>query len=312
MVIDIFDYAAVKAQDYQEKLQSLNESIEAGDAGQKGSTLHIMGLYNLLTNVIGDIWDGFSINLTIEDVEIQTDKTKRPKDAPEKIFLEKAGIGFMMKGFNNDSVTLRIQGHHKGLKSIPPSPRYNGMTPDRLDFDVSINRLPYRKLVELGQQTLKKAGSSSNAMSKLAGIQALALAPQILSDAGTNLIIKESVVGNDDYHIKIEGQANTDIEAFLGGTADLRAEIFGIDKILEHLSNNLRNPELTEEEKATIEKNIQSLEMLKRMGLQTQNEQGKFIMGYDFEMTKEGKMLLNGRNLSEETPAVEDTEPQSK
>lgn len=56
---------------------------------KKGSTLHIMGLYNLLTNVIGDIWDGFSINLTIEDVEIQTDKTKRPKDAPEKYFWKK-------------------------------------------------------------------------------------------------------------------------------------------------------------------------------------------------------------------------------
>lgn len=310
--VDIFDYAAVKAQDYQEKLQSLNESIEAGDAGRKGSTLHIIGMYNLLTNVIGDIWDGFSIEITIEDVEIQADKAKRREDAPEKIFLEKAGIGFMMKGFNNDSVTLRMHGHHDGLKVVPPSPRYNGMTPDRLNFDISINRLPYRKLVELGQQTLKKTADSASAMSKLAGIQALALAPQILSDAGTNLIVGESIVGNDDYHIKIEGQASTDIKAFLGGTAELRAEIFGIDKILEHLSNNLNNPELTEEEQATIEKNIQSLEMLKRMGLQKQNEQGKFIMSYDLKLTKEGTMLLNGNYIYEDNPVAADTKPQSK
>lgn len=301
MAIDIFDYAAVKAQDYQEKLQSLSESIESGDVADKQSPFHVMGLYNLMTNVIGDIWDGFAITVSIEDIEVTAARPSGENGPAERLELSEIAAGFSMKGFHQDSVSLRAQLDYNGLSVTPPSERYRGTVPDHMKFDVSMNRLPYRKLVDLGQQTLKKAAGDNKTMSKLAGIQALALAPQILSDAGTNLTIRDSRIGNEDYRVTLDGKATTDIQAMLGGTADIRAEISGIDKLLENFSRNLENPDLSDEQKEIIEKNMQSIEMLKRMGLQSRNEAGKFVMEYDFELTKDGRMLLNGRNLAEQT-----------
>jgi hypothetical protein len=287
---DIDDYDFKTAYEYKDQLNALAESYTTTSEPSM-SPEHITSIYDLITNAIGNVGDGFSLHLTINGMEF-----KSAEDKEGMFSIKKAGFGTFMNGFKENDLSIGTRIHYDGLSITPPPALYKNIFPSDVNLDFSINHLPYLELVELGKNTLKST-LNSNSLSRISALQALILAPQLMTEAGTNLQITKSFLSSDGYKIDIGGVAIANLQAVKGGTAKARMDILGADTLLSYFSENINNPELEEDEREKIEKNMMSLEMLKTMGVQTKNEEGKFVLRYDLELDEKGNLLLNGRDL---------------
>lgn len=288
----IDDYDINAAMDYQDQLGSLAESYESDDKIST-SPEHVAGLYDLVTNAVGNVWNAFSADLSFDDLDMTL---YDENDVKEQTKLTKAGIGFEIAGFRDNALKIGMRFHYDGLKVDPESPETKDTIPEQAHFDLSINNLPYQELVDLGKDTAKTLATSPQ-MAQMTGLAALMMAPQILTSAGTNIKITDSFFKNTHYNMLFDGMLTANINAVLGATAQARAEIAGLDALLNIISRNMENSSLAEDIRSDLAQKRSYLEMLKSLGAAGHGQNGDEVLRYDFTLTEDGKMQLNGQDM---------------
>lgn len=290
----VYDYSPDAVRDYQDKINAMADAISAAPEGTI-SAEQTKGLYNLVFDFISSVWDGFDSTVTVSDLELS--RPAIPGSPAGKILLQKAGFGFNAKGFRSDSVALRLTTQYDGLKVTPAPAGFEEATPSRLNMDLSIDKLPYKELVALGRQTLQTASAMPDG-NKAAGMQAAELIPQLLTQAGTYLKIRKSFFGNNTYNVLMDGQMNANLKAVMGADGKARLEMAGLDQLVASLKSRLKDPALTPEQKQSLQGTLVTLTVLQLSGQQGKNAAGQAIRSYDLELTNEGKIMVNGADLS--------------
>lgn len=294
MDMDIMEYDLEEAISFRENISALAESYGSGDVPSLSGS-HILGMYDLFLGSIGTIWDGFTMTFNVEGLE--TTKSATVNTEEEKFNLGKAGFGFGLTGFHSDSVTLNFSSEYSGL-SLPSSLQdFNEATPTDLNIDISINALPFRALLDLGRDSLKMVFEAP-ALANMAGIQAVMRAPQILTEAGTNLVLKDVFLGGDNYHILMNGMITANLNAVMGAEGKVRMEVLGLDKLLSLLNEQLQNPDNNSISRENAKKTRAALTILSLIGQQDKNDKGQDIRIYNFELTEQGESLINGTDIT--------------
>ena len=289
----IKDYSITEALAYQDKLQSLLESLSTDSPSVSGP--HAQGVYNTFFDFMTKVWDGFGSGITISGIEITSPgSTDKPAST---VKIEHLGFGLEGNGFRKNSVTMRQTFSLSGLTITPPPTGMKKAAPDNINIDLTLTNLPFRELVDLGQKTLEQstAAPEGNGMAAMNG---LATMQQLLTNAGTTLAVKDTGAGNaTDYNVLLNGAATANIKALMGATSKARLEVFGIDKLIAYAQQAAVDPALTPEAKAKAQSFLQTFTMLQMIGQQGQNTKGQAIRSYDVELTAEGKTMLNGADL---------------
>lgn len=203
-----------------------------------------------------------------------------------------AAITFGMNGLLNDSVALGLNVKYNGLEVSPIAEEDKDIAPSKLNMDIQIKNIPFKQLVEMGQNTMAAAGDNPQQAMQLAGLTLMMKLPAILSQAGTSIELNNNNVGNAIYNVDLNGSIIADIAAANSATAKATMVFQGLDALLTKTKAVSLNPANPNSER--MKKLTQRLEFLKAIP-GAQNGSEAYI--YDFVLDAQGQMLLNGQDV---------------
>lgn len=290
IVADIFihDYSPAALLNYQNRMKAITDSAQSGGA----NNAHIQNLYDLVFNSIGTLWDGFDSSITVNDLNLV-----RSGSPVGTVALKQAGFSLSVAGFRNNSVSVTVKTNYDGLSITPPPSGFDETTPAKMNMDITISKIPFKELVDLGRTTLQ-AGEQSPEQAKLAGMRAFALAPQLLTTAGTTITINPSSFGNLAYNVQMNGSIIANLQAIMGAHGKGRVEINGIDKIIGLMNEKLKDKSLDDTSRKAIRDSLVTMTILQTVGQKDNAAKGADKRIYDMELTEAGKLTLNGTDLS--------------
>ena len=200
-------------------------------------------------------------------------------------------MGF--SGFRQDKVSIQLGLHYDGLAIEPPPPAFSAATPDKFNVAVSVDNIPYKTLVDLGRKGLTPDPSNPQATAAL-----MAGVPQVMQAAGVTINLHDLSSGNTIYSGVATGALNCDAKATKIFTGKARAEIAGLDRLTAALGAQLKDPQVPDANKQGIQQIAGVVAMMQVFGQQGANKAGQPVRSYDFELTQQGQILLNGADIN--------------
>lgn len=289
MNMEGYDPRAVKS--FRDKMGAVANASN----GQQMSAQHAVGIYNMVTDYLGKSSDGFSAQISVENLNVDTPaKMGNPET---NVRIGKIGYGFDMKGFrqNDVSMTLRISFNGLDITPLPADAQAAaGLIPSALNLDISVNNLPFKELVDLGSKTLSQTAKNPQ-MAQMGGMQALMTLPQLFSQAGTNITFTNNHLTAPDYKAKVDGKFTADMSATQGAVGEAKMTLTGLDKIITDLQKEAQN-QANPMQAQSAQQTLQGLSMLKMFGQMDQSQAD--TRSYHFQMTKDGQMLMNGTDIN--------------
>lgn len=169
---------------------------------------------------------------------------------------------------------------------------YRDVIPSHIALDVTLKNTPYEKLAKLGGDTL----TSSDAGGQVAGLAFINFLPQILSQAGTQAVIRPSKFGNGEYETSFSGtvSASGNPQSH-GAVGNIRAEISGLNGMIAGFQQ--KAVATTPEAQKKYTSLVAQMTLLAAMGQAGKNAAGKDIKIYDFTLGENGQVLLNGTDF---------------
>ncbi|WP_435641316.1 hypothetical protein [Micavibrio aeruginosavorus] len=290
---EITDFSPAMAKDFEDKISAMSESMAT--TGAVPSAGHVQGMYDLVLTYIGNICDSMSTQFSVHDFQVNA--PAKGEEPAQKFGLKTISAAFGMKGFRSNDVSLNMALDYNGFTAEPKLDQAETI-PTESRVDITIKKVPYNELTELGRSTLKSS-MTGGAGAELAGLQALMLIPQLLTNAGTSVNIKDTTFGNDLYGLKMNGDVIANMQSVLSATGKARIEVAGMDKLIAEVkkqSETATDPAV----KKQAGEVLAGLTMLQMVGQQQPgtDAKGRAVRTYDIELTKEGQMLMNGTDMT--------------
>jgi hypothetical protein len=169
------------------------------------------------------------------------------------------------------------------------------VVPQDLKFKVRAEKIPVKTLSDLGTNTMTAIAENPEMM-QMAGFGMAMKLPAILSQAGTRIVIEDNYMKNALYHAALKGQITADINAVGSAVGKINGVFEGLDALYALASQNAENTAL--KDAAEFKDLMRNLDMLKSYGTPGTGPNGKPAYVYEFELTPQGKFLLNGQEMS--------------
>ncbi|MBI2234067.1 MAG: hypothetical protein HYU57_03555 [Micavibrio aeruginosavorus] len=286
----LHEYSPENARAYEEKLVALQSS-----AGETPGPEHVESLYNTLFDAFSSLWDGFDSTMTVSDIALS--RPAIPGSPAGSLTIAKAGMGMNARGFRSDSVSASMKIFYDGFKIAPVPAGFGAATPDHLNIDVSLSKLPFREIVEMRRAEMKAVPAGAEpTTAQTAALMTKAL--QLMTRAGTSFTVKDSALGNTTYNALLNGQALADLEAAMKAVGSMRLEVSGLDRLIALSGEKLKDKTLDDASRKTLQDSVVLLTVLQTLGQMGKNGKGEAVRVYDFALAKDGKMTLNGTDLA--------------
>lgn len=252
---------------------------------------HALGMYNLITNFISNSSDGFTSNAQLKDVSYSyEDSTTKEK---KNMSIGAIAFGLSAMGFMQDSVDTNIRFSYDGLSISPQSTEDADSVPTKANFDIALNKLPFKALIDLGRGSIQASDSKNAQSAHLANQEALLKLPQLLTQAGTNLTINNTEISSPAYRGFVNGVVNANVQAVKSFTADIKGEIKGLDGLLQKLAQLAQNPNNPAAPK--IQQTMGTLTVLQMIGQQKPDD--PTTRTYHLQVDDKGSVKMNGADL---------------
>ncbi len=290
LTMKVKDLSAAKQQQMREKIGAFAENTNPKDL-ETLSPAGQLALYNMAVDMMRSAGSGFTLQAALKNFNVSMPAFGT--QPARNMSIKDGMLGFDLTGLDTGKVTLGILTRTDDLVTSPAG--NPGLVPSDINLDMKINNLPFEELVKIGQDSLKAAGKGG-AAKQFAGIQAMISLPQVLSAAGANVVIANSTFANDTVDAKVDGRMTADMNSTAGAVGKMKAEVSGLDTVIASLQKQMNDtPDAAK--KARLQKTIQNLTVFNLAG-QAEKRGGKTVKLYDFELTPQGQMLLNGSDLS--------------
>ncbi len=160
----------------------------------------------------------------------------------------------------------------------------DAVIPKKIEIDTIFTRLPIRDLI-----FAKSESESEDAIaSPTKEFDNILIA---LMKVGTEVIINKINFDTRDIGFVTNGNVKITPNAALNVLANLTLKVRNLDDVIAKYSNS---PDMPEQ----IKQMVAFVTMLQMLGSQEVNDNGENIRVYKIELTQEGKMMLNGADLS--------------
>lgn len=282
------DYSYEKMHEYQQKLTALSATTNA-------AAVNSDQLADVLLDMIGSIWGGFGSQIVLDDVDLS--RPAIPGSPAGRLATKQIRIGFDAKGFATDNVTMTMKTQYEGLALTPAPAGFNETIPARLNLDLTVEKLPYKKLINVTRQAVETASTSADPQ-KNAGLLASKLIPQMLTQAGTTLKINKSFLGNNTYNVDLDGQLLANMATMMGAVGKAKLDVTGIEDLIALTKAQMKRNDLPPEAAKKLQGTLVTLTVLQLSGQQGKDAAGKPMRSYNLELTPEGKVMVNGADLT--------------
>ncbi|MFP4313541.1 MAG: hypothetical protein ACLFR0_04345 [Alphaproteobacteria bacterium] len=292
--MEMFDYNPAGFTEYQQRIEQLILQSENPDTQTPPD---IAGIFDAFIEMIGN---GFTSEYQIKNLVVRGSKEQ---ENFETVNIESAGFGMDFTGFLNNDVTIELRMGYDGFEISPTPEDMPDLAPETLNFDLSLQNIPFREIADMGKNTAEMAMTNPQ-MAQMAGMSVLFKLPALLSQAGTSLVIDNNHFGNEIYHATIDGKIITDLQAANSATADITARLRGLDAVIQSLNAQMSENQGQGENQSFIQQLLMGLMMAKGFATVENDEDGKPVHVYKFIMNPQGQMLLNDQDMSALTGGI--------
>ena len=245
--------------------------------------------------------NGFSTALEIADVKFRfVDNKPRTneagvQEAPKNVSFDVAqfGYGLSLKDIKQDKGSSAVKITLDGLKTSGVPDDVAGFIPTSSNIDIKIDSLPMKKLSESFMSVIRSAMNVSTVMDSaerqaaqdkagMEAMSALATLPMLLTEAGTKLTVNDTRVDSPNLLTSLDGY-------FTMTQGKMTLAFKGMDELITKLQS-MNTPQSAEM--------AQKLTLMQMSGQNQPGPDGKSNRVYVFEMTPDGKFLLNGADMS--------------
>lgn len=281
-------YNPAAVREYRSFLEKyLQEANAQQQLNQPATPAKAKELFDHILQVAMNASDSFNSTYALSDLEIN--HPDPATQATEQIKIGKVFFGIDFSNLRTDKVGIAIKGGYNGFSMTPMPKDLEGIAPSAVNIDLALQNVPVRQIAEVASNTAQGAMQQPE-MAAFAGIALLGKIPAILSQAGSQMEIKNNYVSNDDYKFEVTGTAHADVAAVTNVTADVKSSFSGLDKLIERVRVNatdIQNPKA-----ADAQSLLRTLETLKANGKPSPGIPPVYT--YDLQVTPQGQIMLNG------------------
>lgn len=303
LVATITRYKLISVDEYKTKFISFGEKMKAMETaslqGTPPSPTQIEELVNALLSV-NDL-EGMSVKYGLENFEVAaTPAADAPADELKNLKLAAASIGFGIEGIKSDTSSLNLNFGYSGITVDPVPAGYEGVIPDAVNIDLTAGKIPLQSLWAAGMN-VGKAVVANPDTGPMAAMGLMMQVPMMLTQAGTEIAVKDNYVNGKDYKATLNGQVTADPAAVMQFIANLNGRFDGLDELLAKIKTTAADPNFPN----AYEFNdvASQLEMLKQYGAAAAGPDGKPGYNYDIKVTADGKVTVNGQDMPMGGPA---------
>ncbi|MCB1592531.1 MAG: hypothetical protein KDI90_08790 [Alphaproteobacteria bacterium] len=291
---NISKYRLIPMSEYKAKIMTFGEKLasfeKAAETGQPPSATEIEEMINAAL-ALND-YEGINFAYSLENLEFAAnppqDDFKQGEDI-KNLKIASGIFGMGLEGLKSETASLNVNFSYSGV-SVEPTPQgYEGIIPDSAKFDVTAGKIPLQSIWTAGMNAGKAALANPDT-GPMAAMGLMMQVPMMLTQAGTEISVKDNFVNAKDYKATLNGNVKADVSAIMQFVADFKGRFEGLDGLLAKAQANANNPDMPN---AYEFQDIASqLSMLKEYGAASGN-------GYDFDIkvTPDGKATVNGKEI---------------
>lgn len=278
-----------KAKDMRQKIEQLFQS------GQEPTEADIKALVETAMEAGRDSINGMTSAFSAKGLLA---KGQKPDNTPFQFELATFGLDSNMTDMMAEKGSITFGMNFDGLRALPGIPPYDEFIPGSMNLGVHITQLPVKALADVLFGAITKSldmASASQGANPNAEMQAaFASLPQILGQAGANLAIDNTFVKSTALETTLAGNITANATAAMGATGTVTLTVTGMDEAIQKLQAEATKPGAD----PNMLGPVSMLTPFQLMGQSDKAADGRSIRRYAFEMTAEGKVLLNGADMS--------------
>ncbi len=272
--------------------KSMEEKLQAFTKDPEGNMDSYM---DSMTEMMAALPNNSDSTAFVEGFDFAFKNPKRNQDM--KFSIDRLGLESDMQNIKTNNAGLGFAYIFEGLdvEGIPAESR--DFVPSNMTFDIRFDNLPAIKLAELTEATMKQSldqGSTKTPQQRkqmmMIVMQSL---PQLLTEHGTKITMNKTKVDMPIMNTQIRANFSADSSAALKTVGTLMMSITGLDQAIAAMQGmGQSNPNM----QGMAQQAMMGLSMFQMMG---QMEADGKTRTYNFEVTPDGKTLLNGTDLKQ-------------
>lgn len=271
-------------------------------------------LFDQMMQNMNKMGDGITSNSEVSGIKVDVTPGKDPnmptKDlSPLKLSLEKASTKMVFKGLSSDIGNAGMGLSLNGLNIASADPATAGLIPFAANVDIALDKLPMKELnggfaglmQELMSSTIateKAAGTVYEAQHKVESRQklftALATIPQLLANAGSTLTVSNTYTKANDMSTTLDGKFTASATAQKIAAGQVTLNITGMDETVARMQAESQKPGASPKFAGAA----QMLTLVQAQGQLGKGADGKSLRTYKLEVLEDGRVTLNGIDLS--------------
>lgn len=279
---------------YQERILVLQEN--EGLNLEKMSEADMKEIGDALLDLFTTGMNGFDGSYVLNNLHVtMPDKIKEGND-PVTIKVEEGAFSMDMGGFLDGKIEIGLGVNYSGFHASNIDAKKADFLPSTSKIDFRLKNVPFRELLQIGQNTLTNANGSAEQAMQMGMLSMAIKVPAILSQAGTVLEFKDNHIGNDLFHIDLNGDVRADLTAANSAVANAQMRFKGLDALLSRVQDIMADDPNAKDIIQTqgIKNNLSWLKNLGRI------ENDLYI--FDLIMDAQGQVLLNGQDVRTLSP----------
>ena len=229
---------------------------------------------------------GMSANISLNSMSGTYIDEKNKEQIQRQFSIGNIGMGFTANQLRTDTANISFSFNLNAL-SLPPMDNADtnnivkAVLPHNIEIDTVIQNIPIQKI--LTEVVAVNTGTSTpNGLAN----QAI----QSIVDAGTEIKINKNNFQSKDIDFITNGSVKASPTAILKVIADVTLKIRNLDNIIAKYSAPGVLPQ-------QFQQVIAMATMLQMVGVPETNAKGENIRSYRFQLTEDGKMMLNGSDM---------------
>ncbi len=261
-------------------------------AGDKDKQMALAGI--LLKTPIA--MEGMSTALQVEGFSLH-EKTAVAPQQPREVSFDKLFVAGTTTGLQAEKSAAVFGAGLSGLHVAPLPADMADLLPDTFNVEISLTNLPSKKMLEPLFAALQKSVAAGKAPAQDpaqgAIMQAVGAMPKMMQDAGATLTVQNTFIRSKDLDTSLEGKINAAAATTFGATGKMTLSVKGIDETTQKLQAMAVKPGADPQ----MMSYVGGLTVFQMMGQSDKAADGKALRNYVFELTPDGKILLNGSDL---------------
>jgi hypothetical protein len=285
------DVALAAWRSLMDRLEAMSASADAGGAEAAGASQEQMQQALTALRDAGSLLASYSAAVELNGVRF-TD----PSGA-QAFSLSTAGVSFGLEGFDQEKSAVAFGYHHGGLALARPEmtgadPQLvQSLTPQELSLNITAENLPTRAVWTSFLETALSPDAQTPEQSQMAMGMFMASAQQAIMESGAQIRVADTRVVMPAGKASLDGTVQADPATPFGATGTLNLEITGLDTLISTVSAATTDPQEAQEMQGFFE-------LLRGFSNRETAADGATVDRYALQVTKEGNLLLNGKDFS--------------